>query len=121
MNSCYFSAMTDTSLSQLEARQRGEHIMTPSSRIGKLVEHTYMIDPLPNYLYLHNSVVGVMKIGNIVPRVEIEPTPLTFQASVLRVTHVCLPDVTIIHMPTHLNSSIAERSVQPTTLIPLEK
>ena len=37
------------------------------------------------------NVVGVTKMGNIVPRVRIEP--LTFQVSVLIITPPRLPDV----------------------------
>ena len=35
---------------------------------------------------MHSFVVGVMKMGNIVPRAVIEPTSLAFQASVLTIT-----------------------------------
>ena len=34
------------------------------------------------------SVVGVMKMGNMVPRVGIEPTSLTFWATMLPLYHV---------------------------------
>ena len=34
------------------------------------------------------SIVGVMKMGNIVPRYGIEPTSLSFQASVQPLHHV---------------------------------
>ena len=39
-------------------------------------------------MHIKKSVVGVMKIGNIVPRAGIEPTPRAFQASVLRYHHI---------------------------------
>ena len=35
-----------------------------------------------------NSVMGVMKMGNIIPRVGIKPTSLAFSASVLQLHHV---------------------------------
>ena len=41
-----------------------------------------------------NSVVGVMKMGNIVPRLGFEPTSLALQASVLPLHHVVFPDIT---------------------------
>ena len=37
------------------------------------------------------SVLGMIKMGNIVPRVGIEPTSLEFQASDLRLHHVGSP------------------------------
>ena len=37
------------------------------------------------------TVVGVMKMGNTVPRVGLEPTSLAFQASVLPLHHIGLP------------------------------
>ena len=61
---------------------------------------------------------GVMKVGNIVPRVGIEPTSLAFQANVLIITPHRLPDVITIPMPTCLCSSLPQRSVQTTTLVP---
>ena len=39
------------------------------------------------------SVVGVMKMGNTVPRAGLEPTSLAFRASVLHLHHVGFPDV----------------------------
>ena len=36
----------------------------------------------------YGGAVSVMKMGNIVPRVGIEPTPLAFQADVLPVHYV---------------------------------
>ena len=45
-------------------------------------------------------VVGVIKMGNIVSRVAIEPISLAFQASVLTIIPHRLPDVTTIPMPT---------------------
>ena len=45
------------------------------------------------------SGVGVMKMGNVVPWVGIEPIFLAFRASVLTITPCRLPDVTTIHTP----------------------
>ena len=39
-------------------------------------------------LVMATSVVCVMKMGNIVPRVELEPTPLAFWVSVLQLHHI---------------------------------
>ena len=61
-----------------------------------------------------------MKMGNIVARAALEPTPLAFQANVLPFHHVDFPDVTTIPTPTCLCSSLPQKSVQTTTLIPLE-
>ena len=54
-----------------------------------------------------NTAMGVMKMGNIVPRVEIEPTSLAFRASVLPLRdvgslmspplHPCLSVYAIVH------------------------
>ena len=55
-----------------------------------------------------------MKIGNIAPRVGIEPTSLTFWASMLTITPPRFPDAT---MATRLCSSLPERLVQITTLV----
>ena len=53
--------------------------------------------------------VGVMKVGNIAPR-------LTFQASVLTITTAGLPDITTLPTHTFLYGSLPERLVQTTTL-----
>ena len=72
------------------------------------------------YMPLDNALVmGVMKMGNIVPLVGLEPTPLAFRASVLPITSPRLPDVTIIPTPTCLCSLLPESSMQTTLLIPL--
>ena len=42
---------------------------------------------------MHNIVMGVMKIGNTVPRVAFEPTSLAFWASLLTLHHLGFPDV----------------------------
>ena len=65
-------------------------------------------------------VMGVMKMVNTVPRRGLEPTSLTFRASVLPLPQVGFPDVITITTPTCLYSSLPERSVQTTTLVPLE-
>ena len=46
------------------------------------------------FFYPLNAVAGVVKMGNIVPRVGIEPTYLAFWASELITTPSRLPDVT---------------------------
>ena len=49
------------------------------------------------------GVMGAMQMGNIVPRVGIEPTPLAFHASVLPCSIPCrLPDVTTIYLSMRL-------------------
>ena len=55
-----------------------------------------------------------MKIGNIMPRVGIEPTSLAFQAIVLTITPPRLPDVAILPTPTFPYGCLPERSVQTT-------
>ena len=66
---------------------------------------------------VESCVVGVMKMGNTVPRVGLKPTSLSFRASMLPLHHVVFPDVTIIKTPTCPCSSLPQRSVQTTTLI----
>ena len=51
------------------------------------------------YMYICVCVMGVMKMGNTVPRVGLEPTSLAFWASVLSLHHVSFPDVTRISTP----------------------
>ena len=55
--------------------------------------------------------------GNIVPRGEIKPTPVSCRTSVLTFTVHILSDVTHAYLS---NSSLPERSMQPTILISLE-
>ena len=65
-----------------------------------------------------NIVMDMMKIGNIVPRGEFEPTYIAFWASALTITpHRVVADVTIL-----ANYVAHERSVQTIsiTLVPLE-
>ena len=45
------------------------------------------------------SIMGVMKMGNIVPRGSIEATSLAFWASVLTIPSPRLPDVIILPAP----------------------
>ena len=62
--------------------------------------------------------MGVMRMGNIVPRAGIEPTSLAFQVSVLTITLPRLHDVTMLPMPSM--GSLLKSSVQTTTtLVPL--
>ena len=61
--------------------------------------------------------MGVMTMGNTVPRAGLEPISLAFWASVLPLHHVGFPDVTTISTPTCLRSSLPQRSVQTTTLV----
>ena len=61
-------------------------------------------------------VVGVMKMGNIVPGVGIEPIFLAFRASVLTLHHISLMSPLYPRPPVYA----AQRPVQITTLAPLE-
>ena len=54
------------------------------------------------------SVMGVIKIGNIVPRAGMEPTSLASLASVLTITPLRLPDVTTLPKPTCLCGSLPD-------------
>ena len=56
--------------------------------------------------------MGVVKMGNIVPRVGIEPTTFSFWASILTITPRRLPDITILPMPTYLCAFMLYKSVQ---------
>ena len=69
----------------------------------------------------HFTIVsGVMKMGNIAPRVGIEFTYFTFRASAVpTITPLKLPSVTL-HTTTFLCSALLQRSVQITTLVCLE-
>ena len=51
-------------------------------------------------------VMGVMKMGNTMHRAGLEPTSLAFRASELPLHHVGFPDITTIHTPTCLCSSL---------------
>ena len=64
--------------------------------------------------------MGVTKMGNIMPRAGIESTSLAFQASVLKLHHVGLPDVTTIPILPIYAAPLPRRSVQPITIVPLE-
>ena len=61
-----------------------------------------------------------MKMGITVPRAGLEHTSLAFQASVLPLHHIDFPDVITNPTPTCLFSSLPQRSVPTTTLVPLE-
>ena len=65
-----------------------------------------------------SSVVGMMKMGNIMPRAELELTSLAFRASVLplQFTPHRLLDVTTLPKPTCLCGALPQGSVQTTTL-----
>ena len=65
---------------------------------------------------METSIMGVMKMGNIVHRAGIEPTSLAFRASVLPLHHVGYPDVTTIPTPTCLCGPLPQRSVHATTV-----
>ena len=51
------------------------------------------------------SVMGVMTMGNIVPRTGIEHTPLALKVNVLTFTYR-LPDITNLSTPTSLCGSL---------------
>ena len=66
----------------------------------------------------HMTIVGVMKMGNILPKAGLEPKSLAFQASLLPFHHIGFPEFTTILTPTCLCSSLPHclcRSVQTTT------
>ena len=63
---------------------------------------------------------GVMEVGNIAPRAGIKPLSLVFCASVLKISPTRLPDVTILTKPNCLYGFLSKKSVQTSTLIPLE-
>ena len=48
------------------------------------------------------SVAGVMNMGKSVPRVEIEPTSMALQVSVLIISRLRRPDVTMLSTLTSL-------------------
>ena len=52
------------------------------------------------YTMIIKRVVGVINIGNIVPRTGIEPTPLAFWASMLTITSPRLSTVNTLPTPT---------------------
>ena len=94
--------------------------LTP--RVG--LKPMFCLDNQPTHTYLYtdlyyreisalsyNIVVGVMKMGNIAPRMRIQPTSLTFQASVLAILPPRLPDGTTQLMPTCLCGNLPKRSM----------
>ena len=61
----------------------------------------YIIILLPySYIIIIYIVMGMMKMGNTVPRAGLKPIFLSFQASVLPLHHTDFPDVTAIPTPT---------------------
>ena len=52
------------------------------------------------------SVLGVMKMGNIVLRAGVEPTSLAFWASVLTITPPMLPDATTVPTNAYLTMQL---------------
>ena len=62
---------------------------------------------------LKRIVIGLMKMGNMVPVAGIVPTSLAYQDSVLRITPP-RHHVTTLPTPTCLDCSLHERSVQTT-------
>ena len=82
---------------------------------GRFNNHTAC--SLSSILVMATSVVGVMKMGNIVPIAGLEPTSPGFRATVLPFHHVGFPDVTTKSTPTCLCSSVPQMSVQTTTVL----
>ena len=93
---------------------RSENLDLVGSNPGRVKPMTSGLS-VPSLALGNTSVMRLMKVGNIVPRAEIEPTSLAFWASVLTITPHRVPDVTNVPMPTCLRSSLPERSVQITT------
>ena len=50
--------------------------------------HIHTAHSLYKIMDMATSVVGVMKVGHILPRAGLEPTSLAFQASVLPLHHI---------------------------------
>ena len=70
------------------------------------------------FVYFYSNFVGVMNMGNIVPRPGIEPTSFGFRASVLTIYHLgYLMSALYPCLPVCLCGFLPERSVQSTTLI----
>ena len=66
---------------------------------------------------MYNIVVGVTKMGNIVPRAGMQPTYISgILGECVHATPCRLPDVTPIPTPTCVCSSLPQRSVQTTTI-----
>ena len=95
--------------------------LTKLESVTGQIKRTYMLLRTPLYensiacIYPGHStsVMGVMKIGNTVPRVGLEPTSLAFWAIVLPLH---LPDVTAIPTSTCLCGSLPKMSVETTTI-----
>ena len=83
---------------------------------GRFKNHT--AHSLYRIMVTATGVMGVMKVGNIVPRVGLKPTSPAFWVSVLPLHH-SLPDVT--HTMPSLYSSLPQRSVQTNTTVVMYK
>ena len=58
------------------------------------------LDAIDNAVSCHGRVMGVIKMGNTVPRVGLKPTSSALWASVLLLHHAGFPEVTTIVRPT---------------------
>ena len=81
---------------------------------GRINNHT--VHSLYRIMVMATSVMGLTKMGNIVPSTGLEPTSLAFRANVLPL-QVGFPDVTTIPMYTCLCSFLPQKSVQTTIII----
>ena len=82
---------------------------------GRFNNHT--VHSVYRIMIMATSVMGVMKMENIVPRVGLKPTSLAFWASVLSFQTCRLPDLTTMHMSSCLCGSLPQRSVQTTIIL----
>ena len=65
------------------------------------------------------SVLGVLKMGTIVHRVGIEPTPLTFRTSVLTIISPSLMLSPPYDLPVYVAGSLSERFLQTSKIASL--
>ena len=83
--------------------------------------YTYVYIPVYKSICVYYVCCGVMKMGNIVPRVGIEPKSLVFQAGVLPLHHIgsLMSPLThsLTHLLTQLCSLLPQGSMQTTTCI----
>ena len=87
--------------------KQSSHIHIYTHRVGSInIQCIALQDPGRD-----TSAEGVLKIGNIVPRVGIKHTSVAFQVRVLTITPPRFPYVTTVPTPTCLCSSLPERSV----------
>ena len=84
------------------------------------VKRIYSINAVVSRVQFYAVIVGVMKMRNIVPRVGIKTHISGIPASMLPLHHIGFTDVTTIPTTICLCSSLPQRSVQTTTLEPLE-